>query len=49
MLERGIERFWHLGPGRANLTHVKRQARRAPMGSLDEERDLEAILAELAG
>ncbi len=49
MLSRGIERFWHLGPGRANLTHVKRQARRAPMSSLDRERDLEAILAELAG
>jgi len=47
MLERGIERFWHLGPGRANLTHVKRQARKAPMASLDTERDLDALLKEL--
>ena len=47
MIERGVERFWHLGPGRANLTHVKRQARKMPMGSLDTERDLEALLAEL--
>ena len=47
MLDRGVERFWHLGPGRANLTHVKRQARRAPMASLDTERDLEAVLAEV--
>lgn len=47
MFERGIERFWHLGPGRANLTHVKKQVRRAPTGSLDNEKDLEAIIAEL--
>tara|TARA_B100001250_G_C19399558_1_gene614128 strand:- start:212 stop:550 length:339 start_codon:yes stop_codon:yes gene_type:complete len=47
MFERGIERFWHLGPGRANLTHVKRQVRRAPTGSLDNERDIEAIMTEL--
>jgi [acyl-carrier-protein] S-malonyltransferase len=47
MLAAGVERFWHLGPGRANLTHVKRQARRAPMGTLDGEKDLNAILAEL--
>ncbi len=47
MIERGIERFWHLGPGRANLTHVKRQWRKAPMASLDTERDLEGVFAEL--
>lgn len=47
MLERGVERFWHLGPGRSNLTHVKRQARRAPSASLDRVQDLEKILAEL--
>lgn len=49
MLERGVERFWHLGPGRSNLSFVKLQARRAPMASMDREADLEAILAELEG
>lgn len=49
MIERGVERFWHLGPGRANLTHVKRQARRMPMASLDTERDLDGLLAEMKG
>lgn len=47
MFERGIERFWHLGPGRANLTHVKKQVRRAQTGSLDNEKDLSSILEEL--
>ena len=47
MLDRGIERFWHLGPGRSNLTHVKRLARKAPVATLDEEADLNAILMEL--
>ncbi len=47
MLERGIERFWHLGPGRSNLTHVKRQARRVSTGAMDRARDLEALLSEL--
>lgn len=47
MLERGVERFWHLGPGRANLTHVKRQARRAPMQSVDDAKGLRAILDAL--
>lgn len=47
MLERGIERFWHVGPGRSNLTHVKRQARRAPMATLDDEKEFRAILTEL--
>ena len=47
MLERGIERFWHVGPGRANLTHVKRQARRAPMATLDDEGQFREILNEL--
>jgi [acyl-carrier-protein] S-malonyltransferase len=47
MLDRGVERFWHVGPGRSNLTHVKRQARRAPMATLDEEAQLGQILAEL--
>ncbi len=47
MLARGVERFWHLGPGRSNLTHVKRLARKAPIGSLDEADDLQAILAEI--
>jgi len=47
MLERGIERFWHVGPGRANLTHVKRQARRTPTATLDNEDQFRAILDEL--
>lgn len=49
MLERGVERFWHVGPGRANLTHVKRQRRKAPMATLDREADLNRLLAELEG
>jgi len=47
MLERGVERFWHVGPGRANLTHVKRQARKAPMATLDNEAQFRDILGEL--
>lgn len=47
MLERGIERFWHAGPGRSNLSFVKLQARKAPMASLDREDELAAILAEM--
>lgn len=47
MLEQGVERFLHVGPGRANLGHVKRQARRAKMASVDEPGDLDALLAEL--
>ena len=47
MLTKGIERFWHLGPGRANLSHVKRQARRIPMATLDNQSDLDTICAEL--
>lgn len=47
MLARGIERFWHLGPGRVNLGHVKRLARRAPMASLDEPAELADVLAAL--
>lgn len=49
MLERGIERFWHVGPGRSNLSFVKQQARRVPMASLDRDDDLAAILTELEG
>lgn len=49
MLERGVERFWHIGPGRTNISHVKKQARRAPTASLDRDSDLEAILTELEG
>jgi len=47
MLDRGVERFWHVGPGRSNLTHVKRQARRAPTATLDDATQLAQILAEL--
>lgn len=47
MLADGIERFWHLGPGRANLSHVKRQARRATLGAFDTPADLETILKAL--
>ena len=47
MVERGIERFWHLGPGRSNLTHVKRIARRAQVASFDDAADLDGLLAAL--
>lgn len=47
MLEQGVERFWHVGPGRANLTHVKRQARRAPMATLDDPDQLAKVLEEI--
>ncbi|MBU0552346.1 ACP S-malonyltransferase [Myxococcota bacterium] len=47
MLAHGVERFLHLGPGRSNLTHVKRLRRKAPMASLDDARDLDALLEEL--
>ncbi|MEE2787649.1 MAG: ACP S-malonyltransferase [Myxococcota bacterium] len=49
MLSNGIERFWHLGPGRSNLGHVKRQARRAPMATMDNADDVAQILTELGG
>ena len=49
MLKRGIERFWHLGPGRSNLSHVKRQARRAPMATMDNAEDIARIVDELGG
>jgi len=49
MLDRGVERFWHLGPGRSNLTHVKRLARKAKVATLDEAADLDALLAEIDG
>lgn len=48
MLARGIERFWHLGPGKANLTHVRAQSREVATATLDDEGDLEAVLAALA-
>ncbi len=47
MFEHGVERFWHLGPGRANLTHVKRQHRRTPTASMDTPADIAKILKEL--
>lgn len=47
MLDHGIERFWHVGPGRTNLTHVKRQARRAPVATTDEPVSLAKILSEI--
>lgn len=47
MISRGITRFWHLGPGRSNLTHVKRLDRKANVASLDEPSDVKQILAEL--
>jgi [acyl-carrier-protein] S-malonyltransferase len=47
MVARGIERFWHLGPGRSNLTHVKRLARRAHVASFDEAGDLDGLLRAL--
>lgn len=48
MRERGVTRFWHLGPGRANLSHVKRIDRKAQLASFDSPRELEAILSALS-
>ena len=47
MLEAGIERFWQVGPGRSNLTHIKRLVRRIDCGSMDREKDLNAILGAI--
>jgi len=47
MVARGVERFWHLGPGRSNLTHVKRVTRRAQVASFDEPADLDSLLVAL--
>ncbi|MFN3201744.1 MAG: ACP S-malonyltransferase [Bradymonadia bacterium] len=44
LFDHGIERFWHLGPGRSNLSHVKRIKRRTPVASLDTTADLDGIL-----
>ena len=44
MLERGVERFWHLGPGRSNLTHVKKQERKANCMSFDDADAVETLL-----
>ena len=49
MIDHGVERFWHLGPGRSNLSHVKRQARRAPVASFDDAKELTKLLAALDG
>jgi len=47
MLERGIQRFWHVGPGRANITHVKRQSKAVICGSTDTQVDLDKMLSDL--
>ena len=46
MMSKGIERFWHLGPGRSNLTHVKKQNRKADVMSFD---DADAVSELLGG
>lgn len=46
MMSKGVERFWHLGPGRSNLTHVKKQNRKANVMSFD---DADAVSALLGG
>ena len=46
MIDKGIERYWHLGPGRSNLTHVKKQNRKANVMSFD---DAEAVAKLLEG
>lgn len=46
MIAKGVERFWHLGPGRSNLTHVKKQNRKANVMSFD---DAEAVVKLLEG
>jgi [acyl-carrier-protein] S-malonyltransferase len=44
MMSKGIERFWHLGPGRSNLTHVKKQNRKANVLSFDEANAVSELL-----
>jgi [acyl-carrier-protein] S-malonyltransferase len=48
MLERGVQRFWHVGPGRTNLTHVKRQSKSVVCESTDNPADLEKMLADFS-
>jgi len=44
--EKGIERFWHLGPGRSTLTHVKKQNRGANVMSFDDADAVTAFMDE---
>ena len=46
MFERNIERFWHLGPGRSTLTHVKKQNRAANVMSFDDPAAVRAFMDE---
>ena len=45
LFEKGVERFWHLGPGRSNLTHVKKQNRTANVMSFDDESAVAEFMA----
>lgn len=47
LLADGVERFWHVGPGRAGVTHVKAQARKALKESLDDMQALHAAVTSL--
>lgn len=47
LIDQGVERFWQVGPGRANLSHLKRLWRKAPVAALDTPADLDNILTGL--
>jgi hypothetical protein len=42
-----VERFWHIGPGRTNLSHVKQQSRKVTAATLDDPKTFEQIIADL--
>lgn len=46
IFSKGIERFWHLGPGRSTLTHVKKQDRKANVMSFDDESAVAELMNE---
>ena len=48
MLSKGIERFWHMGPGRSTLTHVKKHHRKANVATWDDLDALTKLLSEIA-
>ena len=47
MLSKGIERFWHMGPGRSTLTHVKKHHRKAHVATWDDPDAVTKLLSEM--
>lgn len=48
MLSKDIERFWHMGPGRSTLTHVKKHHRKANVATWDDLDAVTKLLSEIA-